>query len=212
MKITAILPIRRAMVAVVVLHVVGVVGFVWAPTRPLFAQLVPVNLIGNALLLVLYHDGEKPGTLWRLVAVGLIGFLAELTGINTGLIFGDYTYGKPLGLQLAGTPVMMGVLWAMLIYMFTAVAGSYNKKWLWVGGGAIAMTLFDVVMEPGAVKIGLWSWEGGTIPMLNYITWFALSALLFAMMAPVAGKIKNKLALTILLSQLLFFKALWVLL
>lgn len=211
MKTLPLIPIGWAMVAVVVLHLVGVAGFVWEPTRPLFAQLVPLNLIGNALLLVVYHEGQKTGTLWRLAVVGLIGFMAELTGVNTGLIFGDYTYGKPLGLQLAGTPLMIGVLWAMLIYMFTAVAASYRKVLL-TGGGALAMTLFDVVMEPGAVKIGLWNWSGATIPLLNYITWFALSALLFAWMAPVAGQIKNRLALTILLSQLLFFKALWVLL
>ena len=204
-------PSPRTMSAlVIVLHLVGVAGFVYEPTRWLFLALVPANLLLNIAMLALFHEGRSYRITVLLSAIALLGFLAEALGVNTGWVFGHYAYSPALGFQVLDTPLMIGLLWAMLIYLFVVVLGSL-RGWQFVLAGALSMTLFDVVMEPGAVSIGLWSWSDGTVPWLNYATWFGLSVLMLMMMGGQAGQIKNRLALTILLSQLLFFKALWVL-
>lgn len=200
---------RNVMVLVIVLHLVGVAGFVYEPTRSLFLWLVPANLLFNIALLALFHEGRSARIVFLLPAIALLGFLAEAVGVNTGWLFGEYAYSAALGFKVFDTPLMIGLLWAMLIYLFVTVLGSL-RGWQFVLAGAVAMTLFDVVMEPGAVRIGLWAWSGGGVPWLNYATWFGLSALMMLLMISLSGKIKNRLALTILLSQLFFFKALWV--
>jgi bisanhydrobacterioruberin hydratase len=43
---------------------------------------------------------------------------------------------------------------------------------------SVLMTLFDLVMEPAAVRLGYWTWQGGTIPLQNFISWFVLALLL----------------------------------
>jgi putative membrane protein len=41
------------------------------------------------------------------------------------------------------------------------------------------MTFFDYLMEPAAIKLGYWVWQGSVIPFQNYLAWFVLG-LLFA--------------------------------
>ena len=47
----------------------------------------------------------------------LAGFVVEMIGTNSGLIFGGYTYGPTLGLKVGETPVLMGLNWIMMIYL-----------------------------------------------------------------------------------------------
>jgi len=46
-------------------------------------------------------------------------------------------------------------------------------------------TLYDFVLEPFATQVKhYWIWSEGSIPPLNYIAWFVLSALLVRLFAP----------------------------
>ena len=66
--------------------------------------------------------------------------------------------------------------------------------------------VFDWLMEPVAVKLGYWVWQGdGSIPMLNYICWFLISLLLLAVFHFAKFNKQNKFAVNLLLTQLMFF-------
>ena len=69
----------------------------------------PWNLSGWAVALFL----------WTLpIAVFLIafaiGFSAELIGVHSGMLFGNYSYGNNLGLKLAEVPLIIGINWGVL--------------------------------------------------------------------------------------------------
>jgi putative membrane protein len=66
------------------------------------------------------------------------------------------------------------------------------------------MTGIDVLIEPVAVDLGFWSWQGGDIPWTNYLCWFVVS-LPMQWICFSWHKENNLLAGWLLLMQLLFF-------
>jgi putative membrane protein len=72
--------------------------------------------------------------------------------------------------------------------------------------GATLAVFFDWLMEPVAVKLGYWSWNGdGSIPMFNYICWFIVSIVLLTVFHFANFNKQNKFAVNLLLTQLMFF-------
>ncbi|MCE1166719.1 MAG: carotenoid biosynthesis protein [Sphingobacteriia bacterium] len=199
-----------AIAFIIIIHLVGVVGFAFNETRWMFQNMVPFHLLLCVVLLIVYMKSRKGVLLKPLIGIFFLGFIAEMIGVNTGLLFGNYAYGSYLGIKIYNTPLMIGVLWAMLGYLFSGVMRSISHKWYFIPLGALLMTLFDLVMEPGAVSIGLWRWEGDYIPIFNYVTWFLLSIPVFTITRKYAVDMKNPLTVSLLLSQMGFFLALTV--
>jgi putative membrane protein len=73
------------------------------------------------------------------------------------------------------------------------------------------MVAFDFLMEPVATTTGMWSWEGGHIPLKNYLDWFLISALLFLMIRILKVEFNNRLAGLLFIMQGVFFLALNIL-
>ena len=73
------------------------------------------------------------------------------------------------------------------------------------------MLIYDLVMEQVAPKMDMWSWQGGRVPVENYLAWFVIAAIFHAMIQFTSIKIKNKLSETILLAQFVFFVILLIL-
>ncbi len=109
-------------------------------------------------------------------AVFLIGLTAEMVGVNTGWLFGDYVYSDSLGLKLIHTPVIIGLLWLSLsIGIQSILKMTPLKKWPIIILGALFMMLFDVLLEPVAIHFNLWTWDGPHVPIYNYICWFVFA-------------------------------------
>ena len=136
------------------------------------------------------------------------GFFIEVLGVNTGVIFGEYTYGKVLGWKLWDTPLMIGVNWAMLVY---SVGVSVNwliqkAKWWWKAAlGASMMLLLDFLIEPVAIHYGFWTWEAVDVPLQNYVSWWLISYGLLAFFHFSDQKTTNKVATGLLVLQFVFF-------
>jgi len=41
----------------------------------------------------------------------IVGYLVEVIGVNTGILFGHYGYSLQMGPALLGTPLVMGISW-----------------------------------------------------------------------------------------------------
>jgi putative membrane protein len=67
------------------------------------------------------------------------------------------------------------------------------------------MTGFDFVMEPVAVKTGMWSWASDEVPLQNYLGWFIVSALVISGFELLKIKTDNKIAGRIFILQFIFF-------
>lgn len=105
-----------------------------------------------------------------------VGFLIEVAGVNTGVIFGEYSYGEVLGWKTWGTPWMIGVNWFIVTY----IVNQWVSDWKLTGVfhaivAALIVTGLDYIIEPNAIQLNMWNWVGDSIPLKNYIAWFVIS-------------------------------------
>jgi len=153
------------------------------PALNRFAGLttLPVLLISNIVVL-LFLPGQVSRNrliLWLVVAY-LVTFLVEVTGVHTGNVFGSYQYGAMLGFSLFGVPLIIAFNWIILILATYDMAGLMTKGRLFQPLlAALLIVVFDVIMEPVAMKLDYWHWQGGVIPLQNYMAWFFI-ALVFS--------------------------------
>ncbi|MBD3165404.1 carotenoid biosynthesis protein [bacterium] len=148
--------------------------------------------------------------------VGIVfvgGFVAETIGVKTGQVFGSYQYGRVLHPQLFGVPVAIGFAWVLMEISSLAIAqrvlpGLMEKTpTLFVPLIAVLMVVFDVLMEPAAVRLNYWTWAGDVVPWQNYFAWFVLGWL-FAWIGARMGVFSRKthpLGLHVYAAQIAYF-------
>ncbi len=197
---------KAAIAFLVIIHGVGIWGFMSEEWRPIFQQLSPFTLILSAGLLASFHT-KWTKQFWLLIAnVFVLSYGVEIVGVNTGLIFGTYTYGDTLGIKWLGTPPLIGLNWVVLIYVTGLIVSKLKGSvWMKITLGACLMVLLDLVMEPVAIRYDFWVWEADQIPLQNYLAWFAISwgfLFFFLRLKPFP---QNKLALAFYLVQWGFF-------
>ncbi|MEQ8582048.1 MAG: carotenoid biosynthesis protein [Marinoscillum sp.] len=194
---------------IVILHVVGVVGTLSPLTRELVIALTPLNLILSAGILLACHQGTFRSVMPPLLFCVLVGFGVEVIGIHTGFPFGQYTYGEVLGWKLLDVPLVIGVNWFLLIYAFFSASNFLKKPAFRVLFTALAMLLIDLLIEPVAIQLGYWSWAGGDIPLQNYGAWFVIALVMALVMHRYQPKLYNPVSVTLILSQILYFSAIF---
>jgi bisanhydrobacterioruberin hydratase len=193
----------------IVFYTVGVWGMVWSEHPDEFVKLTPLNLLITTLLLFGNHEKWTSNLRASLVSIAVMGFAIEAVGVNTGVIFGEYTYGNTLGVQFFNTPLMIGVNWTILSYcsvMITRDLFKIQPKWMIALIAALLMVALDVVIEPVAVETDMWTWSSVSIPLTNYIAWFLIAFVFnFTLVNFFKPEMKNKLALPVYLVQFIFF-------
>lgn len=203
------------------IYCVGITGMMIPYTRPLFQIITPVNLLVVTALLLYNHRQWDVRTIVSLTLIGLLSWFVEAIGVNTGLIFGEYAYGPTLGPGLMNTPLMIGVNWIVLVYVCHSVAVmalenipaknivsiAYRKTPPVMAAflGAIIMVGYDIILEPSAIELNMWTWAGGKIPLQNYVAWFLFSFVFILFIGISRVDTRNKTALPVLLTQLVFF-------
>jgi uncharacterized membrane protein len=121
-------------------------------------------------------------------AVVLAGALAlEAVGTRTGWPFGEYEYGDALRPTVAGVPLAVGLAWwAMAVPARDVAARLVAPGWRRVALGAVALTAWDVLLDPQMVDEGFWTWDGGgpwrDVPLSNYVGWFLVSVVVMVVL------------------------------
>ncbi len=190
---------------IVITHLVGIVGFL-SPWREHFITITPFHLLISAGLL-LYNHSDKTRRFFLTIS-GLIaaGYLVELAGIQTGVVFGSYEYQRALGPKLFDTPPMIGVNWMMLIVAFGSVLSRFNVPLLIKAMlGALCMVALDFLIEPIAMAFEFWNWEINAVPTHNYLGWLVTAFLMFAVYFQIPFKKENPIGWILLLMQIVFF-------
>ena len=162
-------------------------------------------LIGFILLLLVFviWDAIQRYSLrtavYILIFTYLSAYVAEMLGVNFGLIFGEYYYTEYFGIQFLGVPLLAGTAWGPITYAAYHVSEGLlptpslknqsflNKIWLCLLPAflaAIATTAWDLSIDAIAVDGGWWVWKNGGIylsdlsggiPVSNFIGWLGLS-------------------------------------
>jgi putative membrane protein len=118
-------------------------------------------------------------------ALGWIGVLIaytyaiELIGVATGWPYGTFEYTVDLGPMLGGVPMALPVFFIPLVMnaylLCLLLLGSRaSNGWLRLASVIGAVVAMDVVLDPGAVALGFWSFGGGSfygVPLSNYAGW-----------------------------------------
>lgn len=200
------LKVAEATRFLVIFYVVGITGFLVPFTRNIFEWMIPLSLCVNFFMLFLFHRPYDKKHLFFFSSVVVFSFAVEALGVNTGLVFGEYVYGRSLAVKLFETPILIGFNWLMLTYGVVQLFRVYPllRKYSIVLG-ALLMVIFDFVMEPVAMKTGMWSWGFNNVPLQNYWAWFVVAALIIAGFELLKIKTDNKIGGRIFLFQFFFF-------
>lgn len=169
---------KRFYILLFVPYLVGLGGFLIPETRALFMQLTPVMLAFSFMLVVAEEWTWLRKVWFKLVVIFLVGIAAEIIGVNTGLLFGDYTYGSAVGPKIMGVPFLIGTNWVMLsVAAYSISKQIFNNRWLIAFLSGIIITAFDMLLEPVAIKYGWWTWQTIDVPIFNYVCWLILGIL-----------------------------------
>lgn len=200
--------------ALLVFFLVGIAGFAIPVTKEVFSGLTPLALILSFLTLFAFHHstgGLRNPAMFALIL--LAGFFIEVAGIRTGIIFGDYAYGRGLGPQLLNVPVLIGFNWLMMVYSTRIIAaGIFASPSVRIITASLLMLVYDIVLEQVAPALGMWQFSGGNPPLRNYVSWFSLSILFHSLLTLSGTRYYNRIAPFVFFLQFLFFIALFIIL
>lgn len=200
-------------------HVFGVIGML-SIFREWFVSMTSFTLFLMAFLLYISEERKDSALNTYIILSVFTGILAEVIGVNFGFLFGDYSYSDRLGVSWMGVPLIIGVQWFVTTYAMANLVNfiiSYIEKekpglnfmvWQKVVVAALLTTLFDIILEPAAVKLGYWQWyPDGSVPLFNYISWYGVSLLLltfFYTQSSLKDR-KNIFAVSLAIIQVVFF-------
>ncbi len=149
-----------------------------------------------AVVLILHQRWETRRTVMTIAIVAVVGWGAEFIGSNTGFPFSHYQYTNLLQPQIAHVPVAIPLAWMMMMGPSWAVAyvivgrnlSIGSRRLVFIGLSALAMTAWDLYLDPQMVGWGFWVWENPVgyfgIPWVNYLGWLLVSALMTALVRP----------------------------
>ncbi len=201
-----ILSVNEVKKFIVIFYAVGTLGFVISYTKHFFIVLTPFALLLNIYLLALYNEIYTIKSIIVFVVIFSFAFIIEVIGVNTGLVFGEYDYGKGLGFKVFNTPVLVGLNWLFLTYTSNSVVRSFNlNKTVALFVTPLVMCVYDVVLEQVAPKIGMWEWKNDLVPLQNYLAWYLIGLGFLYLFQVFKINTKNSLSKIILVSQFLFF-------
>ncbi|EMA66843.1 carotene biosynthesis associated membrane protein [Halorubrum aidingense JCM 13560] len=123
-------------------------------------------------------------------AVGWLGVLIAYTyaieafGVATGWPYGSFEYTVSLGPMVGGVPAALPVFFIPLVmnaYLLCVLllGPRASNGWLRLLTVIPAVVAMDVVLDPGAVALGFWSFGGGAfygVPLSNYAGWVLSAA------------------------------------
>lgn len=202
----SLISLRIATISIIVIHFFGALGLSYPPLRPYFQLATPLNLLITGVLLFYFH--RQWNLQFYIFAAGCfsLGFLVEVAGVKTGVIFGEYSYGPTLGFKIWEVPVLIGLNWLILIYCTGMWAYQLVKNVLLRSLlGSVMMVVLDFFIEPVAVSLDFWTWEGGEIPTHNFVGWLITAFLLQFFFHLSNFKKQNALAKKVLYVEAFFF-------
>lgn len=189
----------------------GTLAHLWPAILPITRYTTDALLLGiNALLLHAIYQDHKDQRLWYwLAAAYVFTFFIEAAGVATGAIFGEYHYGATMRFQWLGVPFVIALNWAVL----TLAANHLVNRWvsqpfLAASLAGVVLALYDVAIEPVAIKLDYWQWAAPSVPLQNYIAWAIVAMLISLPLQYAKIGFRSPLLLVYFFAQLFFFLAL----
>ena len=188
-----------------IIYIVGAVGFVLPELKAEFLPLSGVILYLSAFVMLVASRNKTDFLVFMAIAF-VVGFGAEAIGVNTGYLFGDYSYGTNLGPKFLGVSLVIGINWGVLALGSASLVQRFvTSLGLKIILSSLLMLGVDLLMEPVAIKSGFWSWGGYDVPLYNYVCWFLVALFLQWMLFKLRKAETNKVYETLVILMVLFF-------
>lgn len=165
-----------------------------------------LNMLVCSVLVLLSAQNLK-NELVLLTFIYMGGMLIEILGVSTGILFGSYKYGAELGLKIMGVPLVLGLNWYCIVVASSNIALHFIPKqsmFLKAFVAAAACTFLDFFIEPVAIANDFWNWDGGSVPVFNYVCWFVFSLIFSVAYLAKTDKVNNT-AIALFFIWFLFF-------
>lgn len=118
--------------------------------------------------------------------VGILGAYAlvvEAFALFTGFPYGHFNYSELLGYKLFGVvPWTVAFAWTpLMLCAYTAARSLFVSRLRRIICSSLLLLAFDMVLDPGAVKLGFWQYPGGGVyygvPITNFFGWIVSSVI-----------------------------------
>ena len=130
---------------------------------------------------------------WAFIIV-LCAYAIETFGTLTSVPFGDYHYSDKFGPSLLPgsalltVPITIPFAWHVIVTNALFIVRSLAPRIAAVPEAlavGLICTVYDFILEPFATTLkGYWTWTAGSVPLLNYVSWFVISVALTWLFAP----------------------------
>ena len=197
---------KLSIIIIWLFHLSGLLGLLYID-KNLFASLTPLNLFISTTLLFVNQTNATRIKFFIVFIIFFVGMIAEILGVQYGLIFGNYDYGNNLGLKLLGVPILIGFNWVVLTVICGSISSKIFKKSkvLSIILGITLMLLIDITLEPIAPVLDYWEFSGSKAPLQNYIGW-GITSLITQTLYQYFYKTKEFIfSINLFIAQFLFF-------
>ena len=193
----------------ILVYVSGSIGFVVNPT--FFSPFTPYTLLLTCFVFLIHSPLADGKFLFSFFSIAFLGFIIEVIGVKTGLVFGKYSYGDGLGFKILNVPLIISINWAMLIFAGIRIVSSiFANKIVSLVFAALLVTLIDLLIEQVAPKLDFWQFEEGLPGLHNYLGWIGVAFFTSYFFYPTIIKGNRSVSLIILILQIIFFTSLFI--
>ena len=193
----------------ILVYISGSIGFVVNPS--FFSPFTPYTLLLTCFVFLIHSPLVDKKFIFSFFSIAFCGFIIEIIGVKTGLIFGKYSYGNGLGYKLFNVPLIISINWAMLICAgIIVVSRIFTNKIFVLVVSSILVTTIDLLIEQVAPKLDFWQFEGRLPGLQNYLSWIGVAFFSSYFFYSTIIKGKFTASLTILILQIIFFASLFI--
>ena len=148
-----------------------------------------------AVILILWQAWGAAKTLGVGLTILILSWAVEALGSHTGFPFAAYSYTDALQPQILNVPLQIPLGWLMMMppswAVAQAIANRVKPGWqfpVFIGLSALAMTSWDLLMDPMMVAWGMWVWDDPGayfgIPWGNFLGWLLVASLITVIIRP----------------------------
>jgi len=147
-----------AIIFMIMFYIAGRIGA--AANYSGFIELIWISILFCGFIALLFHRPWQLNFLIKSFLIIVTGFMIEVAGVKSGLIFGEYQYGEILGAKIFGIPVVIGYSWLIITYIASCLL-CFCRWPILINAVlvATAVTIFDMALEPFAIENKMWIWQ-----------------------------------------------------
>ena len=193
----------------ILVYVSGSIGFVVNPV--FFSPFTPYTLLLTCFVFLIHQPISNKKFIPSFFIIAFLGYVIEVIGTKTGILFGNYKYGNGLGFKLLDVPLVISINWAMLICAgIIAVSKIFKNKFIVISVTALLVTFIDLIIEQVAHELDFWQFEGGLPGLHNYLGWIGVVFFTSYIFYPSIIKGNSLVSSIVLILQIIFFTSLFI--